>query len=95
VGRGQTKIEGKHLLAGLILGIPNYFSIFLLMLSYSTTGWQDSTVLAVTNVSVVVASALLGFVAFRETSSPKKLIGLLAAISAILTLYYASLNVEL
>lgn len=92
VARGQTKIAGKHLLAGLILGIPNYFSIFLLMLSYSTTGWQDSTVLAVTNVSVVVASAILGFLVFRENTTMKKLIGLLAALTAILTLYYASLN---
>lgn len=90
--RKRTKIEGKNLLAGILLGIPNYFSIFLLMLSYSTTGWQDSTVLAVTNVSVVVASALLGFVVFREHVSTKKILGLCAALTAILTLYYASLN---
>lgn len=88
----KTKIQGKNLVAGLILGIPNYFSIFLLMLSYSTTGWQDSTVLAVTNVSVVVASAILGFLVFSENASSKKITGLLAALSAIIILYFASLN---
>lgn len=92
VRRKQTRIGGKHLLAGLLLGIPNYFSIFLLMLSYSTTGWQDSTVLAVTNVSVVMASAVLGFLIFKEHTTTKKLIGLLAALSAIVILYFASLN---
>ena len=59
--QGSTKIELKNIAAGIVLGIPNYFSIYLLIHSYRTTGWQDSTVLAVTNVSVVLLSSLIGF----------------------------------
>lgn len=90
VAQKKTSIEGKNLLAGILLGIPNYFSIYLLMLSYSTTGWQDSTVLAITNVSIVLVSALIGFLIFREKANLRKIIGLAAAILAIATLYIAS-----
>ena len=51
----KSKIQFKNLSAGLILGVPNYFSIYLLIKSYKTTGWNDSTVLAITNVSVAVS----------------------------------------
>ncbi len=91
IARKKTRIKFKNLLAGVILGIPNYFSIYLLLLSYSSTGWQDSTVLAITNVSVVLASAIIGFIVFRENAGTRKIIGLVAAILAIATLYIASI----
>ena len=81
--RKQSTFAIKNLIGGLILGIPNYFSIYLLMLSYKSTGWADSTVLAVTNVSVVLFSAIIGFIIFKEQSTVKKLLGLVAALIAI------------
>jgi uncharacterized membrane protein len=53
------------------------------MRSYKSTGWADSTVLAVTNVSVVLFSAIIGFIIFKEQSTVKKLLGLAAALIAI------------
>lgn len=82
----KSTLAFKNVIGGVVLGIPNYFSIYLLMLSYSTTGWTDSTVLAVTNVSVVLFSALIGFIIFKETSTIKKLLGLASAVIAILIL---------
>lgn len=90
--RKSTKFELKNILAGIILGIPNYFSIYLLILSYKSTGWTDSTVLAIMNVSTVLISAVIGFIAFRENVTVQKIIGLLAAVSAIILLYFANLN---
>lgn len=90
IGQGKEKIRLKNVIGGIILGIPNYFSIYLLLLSYKTTGWQDSTVLAITNVSVVLGSAIIGFISFREDASNKKIIGLVSAILAIATLYIAN-----
>jgi len=92
IARKSSKFEWKNVLAGILLGIPNYFSIYLLILSYTTTGWTDSTVLAIMNVSTVLISALIGFIAFRENVTLQKIIGLLAAVSAIILLYFANLN---
>jgi drug/metabolite transporter (DMT)-like permease len=87
----RSKFEFKNVLAGIALGIPNYFSIYLLLISYNALPWTDSTILAVTNVSVVLLSALTGFIAFKEELTNRKIIGLLAAVSAIVTLYFATL----
>jgi drug/metabolite transporter (DMT)-like permease len=88
--QGKSKIQFKNIVAGVVLGIPNYFSIYLLILSYSTTGWQDSTVLAITNVSVVLLSSLIGFIVFKENATARKVIGLISAILAIGILYIAN-----
>lgn len=87
---GKRKFQWRNVLAGIILGIPNYFSIYLLLVSYKSTGWNDITVLSITNVSVVVTSAFLGFLAFKEKASARKIVGLISAIFAILLLYYSN-----
>jgi drug/metabolite transporter (DMT)-like permease len=88
--QGSAKFHIKHVLAGIILGVPNYFSIYLLLRSYQSTGWDDSTVLAITNVSVVLLSAIIGFTAFKEATTTQKIIGLISAILAICVLYIAN-----
>lgn len=89
MSKGKTKLAWKNVIAGITLGIPNYFSIYFLILSYTTTGWTDTTVLALMNVSVVLGSALIGLLVFKETSTAKKIIGLIIALVAIITLYIA------
>lgn len=87
--RGKTKFEFKNVVAGVILGIPNYFSIYLLISSYKSTGWTDSTVLSVINVSVVLMSTMIGLIFFQERINRLKLIGLILSLSAIGFLYFA------
>jgi drug/metabolite transporter (DMT)-like permease len=86
---GKSKIELKNMLAGVVLGVPNYFSIYLLISSYQSTGWTDSTVLSVINVSVVLISTLIGLIFFQEKINRLKLIGLIFSLSAITLLYFA------
>lgn len=86
---GKSQFDYRTILAGIALGIPNYFSIFLLMHSYKSTGWQDTTVLAIINVSVVLISSVIGFIAFKEMINRKKIAGLLTAVTAIVVLYFA------
>lgn len=87
--RGTSKLEWKNVIAGILLGIPNFFSIYFLLLSYTTTGWTDTTVLALMNVTVVLGTALIGLFIFKESTTPKKIIGLIIALVAIITLYIA------
>jgi drug/metabolite transporter (DMT)-like permease len=84
--RKKRVFHFRNVIAGVLLGIPNYFSIYLLMMAYRDTGWSDSAVLAIINVSIVVLSAFIGFVVFREGYSRRKLIGLIMALTAILFL---------
>ena len=60
--------------------------------SYSSTGWNDSTVLAIMNVSIVMVSAIVGFIVFKENINRQKIIGLITSVLAIGLLYFASNN---
>ena len=86
----SARIRVKNILAGLILGIPNYFSIYLLLQAYEVIDYTNSSIVAIVNVSVVVLSALFGFMIFKEDFSIKKAIGLIASLMAILSLYFAT-----
>ena len=89
--RGKSQpIKAKNLIAGFLLGIPNYYSIYFLLESYQILTWQDSSILAVVNVSVVLLSVIIGYIVFKEVISKRKLIGILAALIAIFLLYFYS-----
>jgi len=91
IAKKESTLELKNMFAGVCLGIPNFFSIYLLIEAYSSTGWSDSTVLAIVNISIVLISAILGFIAFKEKLTSQKFFGLLSALIAIGLLYYANL----
>lgn len=86
----KTQFAFKNVLGGIVLGIPNYFSIYLLIKSYKDTGWTDSTVLSVINVSIVCISAITGFLIFKEKINPTKGLGIFASLLAIYFLYLAN-----
>jgi drug/metabolite transporter (DMT)-like permease len=86
----KARFAFKNVLGGIALGIPNYFSIYLLIKSYKDTGWADSTVLAIINVSIVCIAALTGFLIFKEKLNLTKGLGIVASLLAILMLYFAS-----
>jgi drug/metabolite transporter (DMT)-like permease len=86
----KARFALKNVLGGIVLGIPNYFSIYLLIKSYEDTGWTDSTVLAIINVSIVCIAALTGFLIFKEKLNLTKVLGIVASLLAILMLYTAS-----
>ena len=76
----------KSWAAGIALGIPNYFSIYLLVKSYSSTNLEPHQVLSIANVGVVVLSSFLGLALFKEQFDLKKWIGLSISLIALLLL---------
>jgi len=85
--RRKTRIEFRNIIGGVILGVPNFFSIFLLMRAYNSVTWSDSSVLAVINVAVVCISTLCGTLIFSEKISWAKALGLCCSLLAIYLFY--------
>jgi multidrug transporter EmrE-like cation transporter len=52
--------------------------------------WQDSSVLAVANVSIVILSVFVGLLVFKEQVNKIKIAGILSALLAIILLYLSS-----
>lgn len=86
--RGQFKISGKDVLGGILLGIPNFFSIFLL-LKMLNQGWNGSLMYPMVNVTVLLLSTIVAVIVFHEKLNRINWIGIGLASAAILTIAYA------
>ncbi|MFQ5335870.1 MAG: EamA family transporter, partial [Flavobacteriales bacterium] len=83
---GRLQINAKNVLWGAVLGLPNYFSIFCLLMALKAM--DSSQVFPLNNVGVVGFSAVLSAILFNERISARKLFGIILASGAILMLYY-------
>jgi len=79
---GNWKIGKKDLIAGICLGIPNFFSIYLLLKSLSI-GVDAAVMFPFINVGTILTGVLIGFTVFREEINKTKVIGVITAIIAI------------
>ena len=80
----KTALDFKSVIAGIVLGIPNYFAMYFLLKALQTD-LDSSTIFTVNNVAIVLFSAVLGLLLFKEQLSKKNIIGIgLAIISIIL-----------
>ena len=83
--KGSLKLHFRNLLGGIALGIPNFGSIYFLVLALRSGGMESSTVFPVNNVAIVMISTFLGILLFKERMLPKNWIGIgLAVVSIIL-----------
>jgi uncharacterized membrane protein len=83
VVRGQEKIELKNILASITLGVPNFLSFYFLILALTAYGNSGAFVYPLYNIGVILGSALVAFIFFKEKLTMLNKIGLLLAIVAI------------
>jgi len=81
---GKLRLTGKNLVGGIILGIPNYFSIYFLVMALRSEGFESSVVFTINNVAIVLFSTILGILFFKERLITKNWIGIFIAIISIL-----------
>ena len=84
--KGKLKFTGRSVVAGILLGIPNYFSIYALLKALAVPNWESSTLFTINNVGILLASALIGLLLFKERLSLKNIIGILLACVSIILL---------
>lgn len=79
---GSGRFAMRDVLGGIALGIPNFFSIHLILVALKD-GLEASTVFPVLNVSTIALSAVLALVIFGQRLSPQQWSGVAVAIVAI------------
>jgi drug/metabolite transporter (DMT)-like permease len=82
--KGNFKFHYKNVLGGILLGVPNYFSIVYLLKALSTEGMESSTAFTLNNVGVVILSTIFGLLIFKEKLIAKNWIGIVIAIASII-----------
>jgi drug/metabolite transporter (DMT)-like permease len=73
----------RNILGGIVLGIPNYGSLYFLLLALQRTGLESSKLFPINNLGIVVFSAILGRLLFQENFSRQKALGIILAILSI------------
>lgn len=80
---GRQKFDFKNLLAGILIGIPNYFSIWCLVRFLKNTPWQSSASIPVNNMGIVLFSSVVAWLVFKEKLSKINWLGIVLSLMAI------------
>ncbi len=78
------KINFNNIVAGVCLGIPNYFSIYFLLRALQNDALQSASIFTINNVAIVMFSTFLGILLFKEKLNSKNWGGILLAIISII-----------
>lgn len=81
----QELLKARSLGWGVLLGVPNFFSMYYLV-KLLGTDWQSSIALPVNNIGILFCAALVGIVFFRERISKIQWVGLALSIISIFIL---------
>jgi drug/metabolite transporter (DMT)-like permease len=73
----------RSMMWGIILGFPNYGSIYFLMKTLEYSNLESSVVFPVNNISIVILSSLISFLFFKEHFNTKNKLGIAFSVLAI------------
>ncbi|GAB4134384.1 MAG: hypothetical protein Fur0041_07590 [Bacteroidia bacterium] len=80
---GRIRLSYREFLGGLILGVPNYFSIYCITRALKTGIFESSALYPVNNMGIVILSAVSALLLFREKLSLMNWAGILLSVVAI------------
>lgn len=84
--RGRQQLAWRHALAGLVLGVPNYFSVYFLLKALSQFDNDGAILFPVVNILTILISAGTDFFLFREKLSRLNILGIILAVVSIVLL---------
>lgn len=86
--RGKARINMKAAMLGLILGIPNYFTSYLLIEALKDPLFLNQSAVAYSlySVSILILTFLAGALLWREKVTALNMLGITAAVFAVILL---------
>jgi drug/metabolite transporter (DMT)-like permease len=84
----KEKIELKTVYAGIILGIPNYFSIYFLLKALTAFEGNGAFVMPVLSIGIIVIASVISAVFLGDKLNKINILGVIVAILAIILLSY-------
>lgn len=92
---GKTTFYNKSIPAGILLGIPNYFSIYFLIKALYAFGNDGAFLYPLNNIGIILAGALGAVLFFGEKLTKVNLAGLALAVVALLLISYQEIIANL
>lgn len=85
---GKQKFSVKAVIAGIIIGIPNFFSIWCLGNVIAAYEGNSSAIIPVNNMGIVLFSAVVAWLLFKEKLNTINWAGIVLAVAAIALIAY-------
>lgn len=82
--KNPLKVNFRNIIGGLVLGVPNFFSIFFLLRALQYATLNSASIFTINNVAIVMFSTLLGILLFKERISQKNWAGITMAVISII-----------
>lgn len=79
----KEKLDGRSILAGIAIGIPNYFSIWCLVKVLKEFPGRSSAIIPINNMAIVLFSSLVAWLFLKEMLTAKNWMGILLSVAAI------------
>lgn len=80
---GRNRFDARAIIAGMAIGIPNYFSIWCLMHALKGYTGNSSAVIPINNMGIVLISAIFAWQVFKEKLSWINWMGIILSLGAI------------
>ena len=87
--RKKESFQPVSVLAGIAIGIPNYFSIWCLVRVLKNFGDSSSVIIPINNMGIVLFSAIVAWLVFKEKLTTTNWFGIALSIAAILMIALA------
>ena len=80
---GRQKFDQRSIIAGIAIGIPNYFSIWCLVRMLQAYQGNSSAVIPINNMGIVLFSSVVAWLLFKERLSALNWTGIALSLVAI------------
>ena len=85
---GKFQFHWKNILGGIVLGVPNYYSMEFLLKAFKTD-IESSTLFTINNVGIVILTTVFALLFFKEKLIKKNWVGIMLAVISILLVSFA------
>jgi drug/metabolite transporter (DMT)-like permease len=79
----RQQFSYKSIIAGICIGVPNYFSLWCLVKVLKGNTGNSSAIIPINNMGIVLFSAIVAWILFKEKLSLINWMGILLSIAAI------------
>lgn len=80
---GKQKFDWRSIVAGIIIGVPNYFSIWCLVHVLKDYQGRSSAIIPINNMGIVLLSSVVAWLLFKERLSAINWAGIILSLIAI------------
>jgi drug/metabolite transporter (DMT)-like permease len=88
----NEKLELRSVVGGLMLGVPNFLSLYFLLLALSSFGNSAAFVFPIYNILSMLVSSLAAWLIYKERLNNLNRLGLALAVVAIVLISYQELG---